>query len=134
MNGYTKPYFTDETGKLFRDETGLIDHVDPIPMEVELGRNNFDTDQRKRYFSVLVDSENAQGANLQYSVDGRRWITFRESINSNVQKLVFPQAGQLIEGRDINYRFVYNNAGSEPVFNGLVTYYTITEAVPNETR
>jgi hypothetical protein len=22
MNGYTKPYFTDETGRLFRDETG----------------------------------------------------------------------------------------------------------------
>jgi hypothetical protein len=49
MNGYTKPYFTDETGRLFRDETGNLDNADPIPMEIEFGRNNLGTDQLKQY-------------------------------------------------------------------------------------
>jgi hypothetical protein len=132
MHGYTKPYFTDETGRLFRDETGNLDNIDPIPMAIELGRNNFGSDQKKNYHSVLVDSENARGAALQYSIDGGNFETLGE-IDENVQKMIFPQRGNLIEGRDINYKIVHNSKGNPTVVNGLTSFYSITEGIPNET-
>lgn len=131
MNGYTKPYFLDETGRLFRDETGNLDNVDPIPMEIEYGRNNFGTDQKKVYNSILVDSEAARGAILQYSVDGKQHQTLGQ-IDERVTKLVFPQKGQLIEGRDINYRIVHNDTGDPSIINGLTTYFSLSEELINE--
>lgn len=131
MSGYTKPYFTDETGRLFRDETGKLDNVDPIPMEIELGRNNFGTDQRKNYSAVLVDSENARGAIVQYAIDGGRFETLGQ-ITGNVEKLIFKQGGQLIEGRDIDYKLVHNDKGDPPIFNGITTYFSVTEVNVNE--
>lgn len=131
MHGYTKPYFTDETGRLFRDETGQLDNDDSIPMEIEVGRNNFGSDQRKIYNSVLVDCEKAAGAVLQYSLDGGRFETLG-TLKESVEKLVFPQGGQLIEGRDINYRFVHNDKGEAPEINGLTTYFSMAERLPNE--
>ena len=131
MTGFTKPYFTDETGRLWRDETTNKDNADPIPLEVELGRDNFGTDQKKNYLSVLVDSENARGALLQYSIDDGRFETLGQ-ITNNIEKLVFPQGGQLVEGRDINYKIVHNDSGDPPMVNGLTTYFSLTEDKINE--
>lgn len=132
MNGYTKPYFTDETGRLFRDETTNLDNIeDSIPMSIEVGRSNFGTDQKKNYRAALVDSQNARGATLQYSVDGGVFQTLGQ-IKKDVEKLVFPQGGQLIEGRDINYKLVHNDTGDPPIFNGITTYFSVTEAKPDE--
>jgi hypothetical protein len=133
MSGYTKPYFTDETGRLFRDETTNLDNADPIPLEIEFGRNNFGTDQVKTYHSVLIDSENARGALLQYSIDDGKFETLGQ-ITDPIQKLVFPQGGQLIEGRDINYKVVDNTSGDPTVINGLTSYYNINEKVVNEQK
>lgn len=131
INGYTKPYFTDDTGRLFRDETGILDNADPIPMEIEFGRNNFGTDQMKNYLSVLVDSEDARGASLQYSIEGGPFRTFGQ-ITDTVQKLVFGQNQQMVQGRDINYKLVHNDKGSAPIINGIVSYYSLTESIVNE--
>lgn len=131
MNGYTKLYFTDETGRLFRDETGNNDHGRTIPLDIELGRNNFNTDQKKTYNSVLVDSENARGATIQYSVDGGQFRTLG-TIHDRVGLLVFKQRGQLVEGRDINYRIVHNEEGDPTVINGIITYYSVSEGKPDE--
>lgn len=128
MNGYTKPYFTDDTGRLFRDETGNLDNYDAIPMEVEKGRNNFGTDQIKKYISVLVDSENARGMTLQYSIDNKPFRTLGKVVD-NVQKMLFPQGDQFIEGRDINFKFVHNEIGDPPIINGLTTYFAFVELV-----
>ena len=129
MAGYTKPYFTDETGRLFRDETGNIDNNDSIPMEIEIGRDNLGTDQLKRFISVLVDSEDAQGAILQYSLDGGRFETLGQ-ITDDVQKIIFPVDGSK-EGRDINYKIVHNDTGAPPIINGLTTYTSYAELVVN---
>jgi len=133
MHGYTKPYFTDDTGRLFRDETGNTDNGESIPMEIEIGRASFGTDQQKTYNTVIVDSENARGAILQYSVDGGVFKTLGQ-IDHLLEKFVFPQGGQLIEGRDINYKFVHNNTGDPTVINGLNTYFSVSESLPNESR
>lgn len=133
MNGYTKPYFTDETGRLFRDETGNTDNGDPIPLEIEMGRNNFGTDQTKRFLAVLVDSENARGAVLQYSIDGGVFNSLGQ-ITDNVQKMIYPQGGQLLEGRDINYKIVHNDTGDPPIINGLTTYTNSAEMFVTEAK
>lgn len=132
MNGYTKPYFTDDTGRLFRDETGNLDSADTIPFELELGRDNMGTDQTKGFMSALLNSENARGGSLQYSVDGGSWQTFPEQIVSPVQPFIFPQGGQRLEGRDINYKIVQNDAGDPPIVNGITTFRTLTEMFVTE--
>lgn len=132
MNGYTKPYFTDDTGRLFRDETGNLDNADTIPFELEIGRDNMGTDQTKGFMSALLNSENARGGSLQYSIDGGSWQTFVEQIVHPVQTFIFPQAGQHLEGRDINYKIVHNDAGDPPVINGITTFRTLTEMFVTE--
>lgn len=133
MNGYTKPYFTDETGRLFRDETGQLDHVDSIPVEIEWGRNNFGVDQTKIYNSVIVDSEDAQGATLQYSLDASPFKTLAQQITKPVTVLHFPHDGQAPEARDINYKLVHNDKGRGPTINGLTSFFGVVEVTPNET-
>lgn len=131
MNGYTKPYFTDETGRLFRDETGNLDNADTIPMEIELGRSNFGTNLNKNFASVMVDSEDARSMILQYTLDGTRRFETLGQITKEVETMIFPQGGQLIEGRDIDFKFVHNDSGDPPMVNGLVTNYSFTERIPD---
>lgn len=131
MNGYTKPYFTDETGRLFRDETTNTDDGKSIPLEIELGRNNFGSDQTKRYTAVLVDSENARGAIIYYSIDGGPFRTLGQVVD-NIQKLEYPKNDQLIEGRELNYKIAHNDPGDAPVINGLTTYYNMAEMFVSE--
>lgn len=126
MNGYTKPYFTDDTGRLFRDETTNTDNGESIPMEIEFGRSNFGTDQLKNFASVLTDSENARGAIIMYSVDGAPFQVLGQ-VTDNIDKMVFPQNAQLIEGRDINFKIVHNDTGDPTIINGLTTRYAMIE-------
>lgn len=131
MNGYTKPYFTDETGRLFRDETGNLDNFDTIPMEVEWGRNNFGTDQLKSFIAVLIDSEDARGGKMQYSLDNGPFNTLGQTTEP-ATKISFSTRGQLVEGHDVNYKFVHNDGGDAPAINGLSTNFKIQELIPNE--
>lgn len=131
MNGYTKPYFTDETGRLFRDETGNLDNGESIPMEIEFGRSNFGTDQGKNYASAMIDTEDARGMVLQYSLDGGDFQTLGQ-ITKKIELLVWPQGEQLVEGRDINYKIVHNDKGSPPIFNGITTHFSVNERRPDE--
>lgn len=131
MNGYTKPYFTDETGRLFRDETGNLDNFDTIPMEIEWGRNNFGTDQLKLYLTCLIDSENARGGIMQYALDGGPFNTLGQTVD-NSTKISIGTAQNLQEGHDINYKFVHNDAGEPPAINGMSTWFKIQELIVNE--
>lgn len=132
MNGYTKPYFTDETGRLFRDETGNTDAGSIIPMEVQLGRNQFGTDQIKTYGAVLVDSEAARNGVLQYSVEGAQFLTLGE-VDKKVTKMTFSTARQPdVAGRDIDFKFVHSDGGDPPALNGISTIYQVQERIVNE--
>lgn len=133
MHGYTKPYFTDDTGRLFRDETGDLDNNDTIPLEIEFGRNNFGTDQVKNLTAVLVDSEKARGGTLQVSLDNKPFDTLGQTTN-NIEKLVYERGGQKPEARDVNYKFVHNDGGEAPVLNGLTSYYSMSEMFVSEAK
>lgn len=132
MNGYTKPYFTDETGRLFRDETGNLDNADIIPFEVEFGRNPFGSDVDKSYLSVLTDTEAAREAIIQYSLDGGAYQTLGQ-VTKSVNKLPFSNNQSApVEGRDISYKVVHSDAGDPPIINGLTTYYNVQERIVDE--
>lgn len=131
MNGYTKPYFTDETGRLFRDETGNLDNFDTIPMEVEFGRNNFGTDQLKLYMTVLIDSENARGAILQAALDDGPFNTLGQLTETST-KISIQTRKDVQEYRDINYKIVDNSQGDPTAVNGLSTIFKIQELISNE--
>ena len=122
MNGYLKPYFLDETGRLFRDDTGNLDHQDTIPFEVELGRNNMGTPLKKNFTSVLVQSEKAKGALLQAQVDNGQW----QDLGQIVEDMQPFRIGNL-KGRDINYKVTYNNQGDGPIVDGITTYFSMEE-------
>jgi len=131
MNGFRKVYFTDENGYLFRDETGFTDAGLSIPMSVELGRNNCGTEQNKSFLSIQIDSEFARGGIIQYQLDGGDWNTLGQ-IAENIQTFAFKQRAELQSGRDINIRFVHNDYGDPPTFNGCTLYFTVIESIVNE--
>lgn len=133
MNGYTKPYFTDENGYLFRDETGLTDNGQSIPFMVRTGRNNCGTEQSKAWNALQVDSENARGAVISYSLDGGDWKTHNNwQLKDNIQTLNYPQRGQLISSHDIDFMIQHNDYGDAPAVNGATVYFTLNESVVNE--
>lgn len=125
MHGYTKPYFFDDTGRLFRDETGNLDHRDTIPMRIRFGRNNFGNSLAKQYDGVFVDAEKAVGAVLMASVDNKDFEPVGQ-LTEPVEKMNFKQGTR---GRFIDYLITHNSKSAPPIINGAVTYYTPTETL-----
>lgn len=133
MNGYTKPYFTDENGYLFRDETGLTDNGNSIPMMLEFGRTNCGTEQAKLFQAVLVNSERTRTGLLQYQLDGDNWQTLGQ-IDKDITTLNIPGGDQKKIGHDINLRFTHNNQGDPPFFNGFTIYFNNVQTLVNEVK
>jgi hypothetical protein len=131
MNGYTKPYFTDENGYLFRDETGLTDANNSIPMMLEFGRTNCGTEQAKIFASVLIDSERTRTGVMQYALDNGNWQTLGQ-ITEDIGELTFPGKEIQKKGHDINLRFLHNSLGDPPYFNGWEIYWNIVQSLVNE--
>lgn len=123
MHGLVKPYFLDDTGRFFRDETGDLDHQDTIPMEVEIGRNPFQTDLPKDYTGAIVTSTQARTAQLLYSINGGEFKNLGQ-LDNRVKVMKF-QPGQ--QGNDINYKFTHNDPGERPIIDGPTTQYNERE-------
>ena len=131
MNGFTKPYFTDENGYLFRDETGLTDAGNSIPMLLEFGRTNCGTEQAKIFEAVLIDSERTRTGIMQYQLDGGNWETLGQIVE-DIGELSFDLGTQKKIGHDINLRFTHNNQGDPPYFNGFTLYFNSVQSIVNE--
>lgn len=123
MHGIKKSYFIDDTGRLFRDEIGNLDHNDTIPFEVTLGQNDFNNDLSKSYIGVVVDSENARTAQASYSIDGNSYLPLGQ-LDRDVVELKFKLGDR---GRKIQYKFTHNDSGDAPAINGLSTFYSVEE-------
>lgn len=122
MNGYTKPYFLDETGRFWRDETGNLDGVDTIPFEIQMGRNNQGTGFKKNYISSIIQTEKARGANIAVSLDGGQFRQIGQ-VNSDVQEIKMTG----YSGRDIDFKITHNDRGDGPSFDGITTYWSLAE-------
>lgn len=124
MNGYTKPYFIDETGRLWRDETGNVDGPDTIPFEVQMGRNNQGSGLKKNYVGCIVETERARGANVMVSLDGGQFKNVGQ-IMHDVEEIIFP--GDFY-GRDIDYKLIHNEDSDAPIFDGVTNYFSMEES------
>jgi hypothetical protein len=101
-------------------------------MMVEFGRTNCGTEQQKIFDAVQIDSERTRTGLMQYSLDGGDWRTLGQ-IDMDITTMVFPQKKpELKTGHDINLRFVHNNAGDPPFFNGWTLYFDNYEAIVGE--
>lgn len=116
---------------MFRDETGQTDNGLSIPMMVEFGRTNCGTEQQKIFAAVQIDSERTRTGIMQYQLDGGDWETLGQ-IKYDIETLDFPQRGHINTGHDINLRFMHNNAGDPPIFNGWTIYFNSYESIVNE--
>lgn len=123
MTGYEKPYFLDDTGRLFRDEVGNRDHMDTIPMRVKIGRDAFGTSAKKKYLGAFFQSEFGRGATIRASVDNGDFKPLGQ-LREDVEKIDFPE---WVQGRDINYEITHDSIGEAPVIDGPETYYVTTE-------
>lgn len=124
MHGYTKNYFTDDTGRFFRDDVGTTDHGEPIPMEITIGRRDFGSRYLKKYDGIIVESEAARGTQVLISVENGNWVNVGQ-IETEVQKLIIPS--EVLPGRDINIKFTNNDAGSKPIIDGAEVFYSVQE-------
>jgi len=124
MHGYTKPYFQDETGRLFRDETTHKDHNRLIPFEVETGRNHLNSSSVKSFVKCVVYSTDARGAYVTASIDGGAFLPVGQ-ITKSVQELEFKNPPL---GRDINYKFTHNSDSGPPIIDGVDTHFASQEA------
>ena len=123
MHGYNKSYFVDDTGHLFRDETGNLDWTDTIPMELELGRDNLASKNMKNYISAYFQSEQARTATVSYSIDGGNFKPLGQ-LEKYHKEFNFP-VGQL--GYDINFKIVHNDSGERPMINGPIVTFSNAE-------
>lgn len=123
MNAYTKPYFLDEMGYLWRDETGNLDGPDTIPFEIELGRDNQGTNLKKNYVGLVISSEKARTAQVMMSLDKGNWRDVGQ-ITEDVAEFRLPIS---TVARDINFRIVHNDSGDAPSVDGYSLYYSLDE-------
>lgn len=124
MHGYTKPYFQDETGRIFRDEIGDLDHFDTIPFELELGREDQGSRYKKKYDAIIVESENARGTQVAVAIERQQYKNIGQ-ITEDIQQFTIPSDFRF--GRDINVKFTHNDAGERPVINGYEVFYSLQE-------
>lgn len=124
--GYFKPYFTDDTGKVFRDETGNSDGAypgfvgDPIEFEIETGRTNFGSELVKNYIGAYISSENARGARIKVSVHGVDENPQYQNvgqITGPISQITFP--ANMTTGRDISMKINHMDLGDRPIIDGI---------------
>lgn len=133
--GEEKPYFFSDDGYLYIDETGNLDHDKIIPLEVETGRDNFGSEQIKKYDAMLIYSEGAIGSSVKVSVDGGDFQTVGH-IEDPVQYIKFPERGpdKLRLGTSASCKVLNASAGDPPSIQGIVWYYDIQEDIPGGRR
>jgi hypothetical protein len=107
MHGYEKIYIGDETGRVFRLDTGFSDNLKPIPFVIETKKFNQNLpEERKTYRRVYVYTKNGQLANFAYSVDGKEWQT----VGRLSKSLTAVDLGE-VKGNDIAFRISQNDIG-----------------------
>lgn len=115
MHGYEKIYFGDDTGRFYRDETGLSDNGKPIQFLIETKRFHLDIpEETKTFRRVYAYTQGGQEAVISRSIDGGEWQTLGQ-LGKNVSSF---ELGD-IQGRDIAFRVAQNNGGEPVIFLGL---------------
>lgn len=133
--GVKRPYFFSDDGYLYVDEIGNLDHDKVIPLEVETGRDNFGSEQLKKFDAMLIYSEASIGSSIKVSIDNSDFITVGQ-ITSGVQYIKMPErgSGKPPIGTSVSCKILNASAGDPPVIQGIVWYYDIQEDIPGARR
>jgi len=134
-SGEMKPYFWCNDGYLYIDDTGNLDYDVEIPLEVELGRDNFGGVQLKKFDGCFVYSEDAAGMTVKVSVGGKQAKTVGQ-ITEDECYMKFPERGedQLPRGSSINAFITGSSTGDPQKIQGIEWYFTSEEEVPSDRR
>lgn len=133
--GVNLPYFWCDDGYLYIDSTGNLDYDKEIPLEVDLGRDNFGGVQLKRYDGMFIYSTNANGMTVKVSVGGKQARTVGE-ISEAECYIKFPERTEdaLPRGSSINAYIHGSSPGDPPVIQGIEWYFTSEEDIPSGRR
>lgn len=122
MHGYTKTYFVDETGRVFRDETGNKDGDDTIPCRLKLGADDMGYEMNKTFIATYFDTDPASGITVSYSVDGKDYQGIG-TLRQKKQDLTIMTPDNDTDGLDINYILSHNADDSGPAVREVTTYF-----------
>jgi len=129
MHGYEKVYCGDDTGRVFRMDTGMSDHNKPIPFILETKRFNQNSPENvKTYRRAYVYTKNGMMANISYSVDGKEWVTVGR-LNKSLSVVNLGEA----RGNDIAFRISQNDIGEGVSILGLSLSYVEGELINEST-
>lgn len=123
MTGYNKPYFLDETGRLWRDETGNLDGVDTIPFEVQFGRNNQGSELKKNYVGLSIQTEKSRGAQVMMALDNGQFKDIGQ-ITTDTAEFRLPTS---TIGHDVDFKVIHNDSGDAPSIDGITVYFSLVE-------
>jgi len=114
MHGFEKVYFGDNTGRVFRDETGQSDAGTSIPFLIETKRFHMNLpEETKKFRKVFIYTQNGQYAIASISIDGGEW----ESIGQLSKNTTVINLNKY--GRDIAFRISQNDTGESVTFIGV---------------
>jgi hypothetical protein len=133
--GENKPYFFSTDGYLYIDDTGNLDHTSAIPLEINIGRDQFGSEQLKKFDAMFIYSHDAAGMTIKASVGTGQAQTMGQ-IQEDEQYLKFPERGEdaLKRGTTLDIALYGASKGDPPYVQGIVTYFSVEEEVPSERR
>ena len=115
MHGFEKIYFGDDTGRFYRDETGLTDGGKPIPFLIETKRYHLGMPEETKTFRRLyVHTQNGNQAAVSISIDGGEYQV-KGQLDKNITSI---ELGD-VKGRDISVRISQNNGGESVTYIGV---------------
>jgi len=125
MHGYTKPYFVDNWGNFFRDETGDTDNGETIPFELDFGRDTQGVSEyRKHYIALAFESEAARSARVFSSIGGGELQKVGQLTN-RYETIKYQNDPK---GFDNRIRILHNDPGERPIIDGPTIIYALEEA------
>lgn len=121
-DGSRKLYFLDNTGKLFKDDTGDLDDDDTIPYRLLYGRNNSGTISSKTYDGYYIIGHNLAGAKVRVYVDGKPDPIELKAVLLSDGYIQAKVGNKNVSGRDIKLEITHNGKGSPIVVEGYAAY------------
>jgi len=115
MHGIEKPYLGDDTGRIFRDDTGNTDNGKSIPFLIETKRLHQNLPEEiKTYRKMYVYTKNGQNAVVSVSVDGKDFQVYGQC-NKDFTVVYLKD----VKGKDISVRITQNDSGQPCTFLGF---------------
>lgn len=121
--GYIKPFWFDEVGQMWVDDTGNTDNGKQISLRYAFGDDTFGIDELKSYKGIKVYSTAAVGTKVLLSIDRGEPIEVGE-ISGAVTVIDFSTSKKnLPKGSMVNVIFTNSSSEEAPLIEKATVYY-----------